>query len=448
MGNTRTLIPKGKYYLRSISKSSDIKSIYIRYVFNRTSIVRPVANYQCREADWNPNGNMGRGEVRASYGTDFKRVNAMLAKKVADIDNALVEYNNAHPNKLTVQIVRDIMDGKPLTRQDEGKKLIELADEITENKYNESRISHSTYKNRLCCMRKFKKFLKSEYHTDSIFVGDMNKEIVSKYIQWRKSAEDNSHETINHALTPLIDACERAADLGLMQKSEYADIKNMRLPKFVSFNLEEEENAVRYLEKGQLRQLVEYIKSEKEPRRKEYLDMFMFAFHSCGLRVVDIMTLQWKHIDFNKKQLRKILVKTANYRSTTHTIPLTAEAIEILKRWKRKCGNKRFVFGMLDDEINLDDREILYKNRNNVTKCINQSLTVVGEKLGFFHPLTMHVARHTFAVLALNDGMAMSVVSRLLGHASTGVTEKVYAKYLPETLEEEVNRLDFGFLAS
>ena len=77
----------------------------------------------------------------------------------------------------------------------------------------------------------------------------------------------------------------------------------------------------------------------------------------------------------------------------------------------------------------------------------NQSLTVVGEKMNFSHPLTMHVARHTFAVLALNDGMAMSVVSRLLGHASTAVTEKVYAKYLPETLEEEVNRLDFGFLA-
>lgn len=447
MGNNRILIPKGKFFLRAISKRSEVKSIYIRYVFNRTSIVRPVANYQCKDADWNQNGNMGRGEVRASYGTDFKRVNSMLAKKVADIDNALVEYNNAHPNKLTVQIVRDIMDGKTLSRQDEGKDFIAFADEITESKYKESRISHSTYKNRLCCMRKFKKFLKSEIKKDSIFIGDMSKEVVSKYIQWRKSTEDNSHETINHALTPLIDACERAADLGLLPKSEYADIKRMRLPKIVSFNAESEENSVRYLEKEELKRLADYAVSEKEPRRKEYLDMFMFAFHSCGLRVVDIMTLQWKHIDFGKKQLRKILVKTANYRYTTHTVPLTAEAIEILERWKQKCGDRRFVFGLLDDDIDLDDRETLYKNRNNITKCINQSLTVVGEKMNFSHPLTMHVARHTFAVLALNDGMAMSVVSRLLGHASTAVTEKVYAKYLPETLEEEVNRLDFGFLA-
>lgn len=448
MGNNRILIPKGRFFLRTISKQSEVKSIYIRYVFNRTSIVRPMANYQCRESDWNQNGNMGRGEVKASYGMDFKRVNSILGKKVADLDNALIEYNNIHPNKLTVQIVRDILDGKPLTRQDEGKSFIEFADEITEARYQEKRISHSTYKNCLCCMRKFKKFLKGELKKDILFVGDMSKEIVSKYIQWRKSTEENSHETINHSLTPLIDACERAADLGLMSKSEYADIKKMRLPKIVSFNAESEDDAVRYLEKDELKRLVEYAKTENEPRRKEYLDMFMFAFHSCGLRVVDIMTLQWKHIDFGKKQLRKILVKTANYRSTTHTIPLTAEAVEILKRWHTKNGNKRFVFGMLDDDTDLDNGETLYKCRNNITKCINQSLTVVGEKLKFSHPLTMHVARHTFAVLALNDGMAMSVVSRLLGHASTSVTEKVYAKYLPETLEEEVNKLDFGFLAS
>ncbi len=448
MGKTRILIPKGKFFLRSISKNSEVKSIYIRYVFNRTSIIRPVANYQCKEADWNQNGNLGRGEVKASYGVDFKRVNSMLAKKVADIDNALVEYNNAHPNQLSVQKIRDIIDGKPISRNDEGKDFIEFADEITENKYRESRISHSTYKNRLCCMRKFKKFVRIELKKRGVFVGDMSKEIVSKYIQWRKSTEDNSHETINHALTPIIDACERAADLGLLDKREFADIKRMRLPKIVSFNAESEENEVKYLEKDQMKALAEYAKTEKEPRRKEYIDMFLFAFHCCGLRVVDIMTLQWKHIDFSKKQVRKVLVKTANYRSTTHTVPLTDTAIDILKRWKGKCGNKRFVFGMLDDDIDLDDREALYKARNNVTKCINQSLVVVGEKLKFSHSLTMHVARHTFAVLALNDGMQMSVVSQLLGHASTGVTEKVYAKYLPETLEEEVNRLNFGFLAS
>jgi integrase len=53
----------------------------------------------------------------------------------------------------------------------------------------------------------------------------------------------------------------------------------------------------------------------------------------------------------------------------------------------------------------------------------------------------MHVARHSFAVLALNKGLSMSVVSRLLGHSSTDITEKVYAHFLPETLSSELNKL-------
>ena len=105
-------------------------------------------------------------------------------------------------------------------------------------------------------------------------------------------------------------------------------------------------------------------------------------------------------------------------------------------------GDSRYVFDLVKDNLDIDDDEALYKVRNNATKCINQSLTVVGENLGLKFPLTMHVARHTFAVLALNKGLSMSVVSRLLGHGSTDITEKVYAKFLPETLSTEVARLD------
>ena len=107
----------------------------------------------------------------------------------------------------------------------------------------------------------------------------------------------------------------------------------------------------------------------------------------------------------------------------------------------------KYVFNLVkDEELNLDDKEALYKERTNATKCINQSLLVIGEDLGFPFPLTMHVARHTFAVLALNDNTSMSVISRLLGHSSTDITEKVYARFLPSTLSGEVERLHFEFV--
>lgn len=99
------------------------------------------------------------------------------------------------------------------------------------------------------------------------------------------------------------------------------------------------------------------------------------------------------------------------------------------------------MFNLVKDDWDIDDEEELYRARNSAAKCINQSLNVAGKKLELKFSLTMHVARHTFAVLALNKGLSMTVVSRLLGHASTDVTEKVYAKFFPETLSAEMGRL-------
>ena len=109
--------------------------------------------------------------------------------------------------------------------------------------------------------------------------------------------------------------------------------------------------------------------------------------------------------------------------------------------WQEKRAGCRYVFNLVKDDLNLDDAEALYKARNNATKCINQSLAVVGEQVGLPFSLSMHVARHSFAVFTLNKGLSMSVVSRLLGHSSTDITEKVYARFLPETLSAEVAKL-------
>ena len=41
--------------------------------------------------------------------------------------------------------------------------------------------------------------------------------------------------------------------------------------------------------------------------------------------------------------------------------------------------------------------------------------------------VTMHVTRHSFAVMSINNGMSVYMLSKLLGHSSTVATEKTYA---------------------
>ena len=124
-------------------------------------------------------------------------------------------------------------------------------------------------------------------------------------------------------------------------------------------------------------------------------------------------------------------------------IRIREAAIDILGRWKGRY--KVFVFGLLPDKFNLNNDEELRKRRNSVTATINTSLKRQSKFANFEVEVTFHWARHTWAVLALEKGVEISKISRLLGHTSTAVTEKVYAEFLPDTLGEVVDELDFNF---
>jgi len=448
MGRPKRTCPLGKYRLRAF-KSADkanLFSIELEYTWNG-DVIRKATGIVCCEADWNQKGDNGRGELRSSFGREYKHRNQQLKDRVDKIDALLADYNVQHPNQITRDIICGFLDDKPLARKDMGKDLVEFTKELLKAEYERNRIGKSTLENGNSYMGMFTEFLLSKemgtYKPDGIYVGELTPQYIDSYIEWRRNVKRNGDATINHALTPLLKASQYACDLGILDQSINARIQDMRV--IVKPSLDQDAEPAfdeKYLTEKQLAALKIFYETCKEPRRKQYIEIFLFAFYACGLRVVDVMTLQWGHVNLEKKELRKIQIKT----SKRHVIPLRQEAIDILLKWRAEFPNRKYIFGLCDESLSLDDDSALYYSRNNITRCINQSLNVVGEKLGFPLALTMHVARHSFAVFALNHGCSMSVVSRLLGHGSTDVTEKIYAKFLPETLASEVEGLDMKFM--
>lgn len=66
---------------------------------------------------------------------------------------------------------------------------------------------------------------------------------------------------------------------------------------------------------------------------------------------------------------------------------------------------------------------------------VNYLLNVVGIKAGLTKKVTCHMARHTAACLALNNGVRIEVVSKMLGHANINTTQ-IYAKMLSKEVEK------------
>ena len=447
MGRQKKPFPTGHFRLR-YPKNYDKTKLYpieIEYIFGGHPIRRSM-NISVLVADWNPNGNGGRGEIRASM-PDSVRFNNLLLAKVNKVDAGLNEYNQRFPGQVNEEIIVSFLDDKPITRKDRGEDFVTFVNKRLDSEYSRNKIGYSRYKNGQSAMNIFQMFLRETgmgtYKPDSLYVGEVTADLIDKYIKWRRDFKNNSDATINHSLTPILKGCEAACALGLIDREINAGIQDMRIQEKASLEAEgEKEFDGHNLTKEQLAKLVEFYNSDTEPRRKEFIEMFLFAFHACGLRIVDVMTLQWNHIDFEKRELSKVLIKT----SKRHKIPLTEPALRILRKWQAMGRQKKYVFDLVKDELSLNDADSLYRARNTATKCVNQSLRVVGEKLNFPFPLSFHTARHTFAVLAINDGLTMTVVSRLLGHSSTDITEKVYARLLPQTLTAQVEKLNYTFM--
>lgn len=76
----------------------------------------------------------------------------------------------------------------------------------------------------------------------------------------------------------------------------------------------------------------------------------------------------------------------------------------------------------------------------------NQQLKNIGVLAGIKGALSSHWARHTGATLLLNSGAEMEIVSKVLGHSTTTITRRVYAKLLDETVADAMDKMESVYL--
>lgn len=434
------------------NKSSGKKIVMLEYTSGCTAC-RLSMNLQVDENDWSAKGNNGRGELKSTYGISYKKINQSLAKKVAVIDDKLRRYVDEHPRCMNAKVINSILHDEPINRPDQGKDFVEYVIDRLDNEYKRNKIGISVLENGKCNMKNFTKFLeetgRGTYKPNAIYLGEISEDIVNEYIEWRVK-KGNSDATINHSLTPIIKACQHAFETGLISGHIVSQIKDCQFRQKMPID-GTQCKADKYLTTEQLKALVHYASKCPFERRKQHIEMFIFSYCACGLRLSDVATLRWAEVDFKNHCINKVIIKTRTSSKSSLNIPLDNYAYDILKRWKLKRPDTRFVFDLINEDIDLNDEVQLKKARMTADKCINQSLKKAGDEIGLSFGLSFHSARHSFAVAALNnpkteDRIDPSIISRLLGHSSLSVTTQVYAKHLPSTLTEEIRKLPTGFL--
>lgn len=437
MGRVKSKFPTGNIVIKNKKPNKEGKvALYLCYNINTTPVTITTDIF-VKPEDWD-----SKTQTVKSKNPAAARLNNQLKLQREKVDERIMAYEG----RLTADIVRKMLKGE-FAQQNDPKKIdfIQYATDYNQQRYDLQKLSYSTYYNGDRYIKKFQRFLAEQTGEGIIYLTDLTIDLIDKYKTFCIKM-GNTKEGINKMLTPLIKAAMYASDNGLLSARLSAQIKQSYFDlKVRQYRSEVEDREVRYLTEEQMLQFVDLYSKVKFNRTREIMDMFLFSFHACGLRVSDIVTLEWSHIDWERQELSKNLVKG----KVPHTIPLTDAALEILKQWQEKNLNRRFVFNLLDSTFDTSDAALLDKKIKSKNRILQTSLNEVGNKMGLPFHLSMHVARHTFAVMALNRGVTIHMISRLLGHSSILTTEKVYAEFLPDTITEEViNKLSFGYMPS
>ena len=180
-------------------------------------------------------------------------------------------------------------------------------------------------------------------------------------------------------------------------------------------------------------QLTSFLREAKESGVYEmyYIDL------ATGLRRGELLGLKWEDIDLERGDLRvkrqlaringEIVEAPLKTKNAYRTLPLAADAIDILKAQKKKVGSSPWVFpsptgGPLSPD------------------CVNNMLHRVLKRAGL-PSIRFHDLRHTFATLALQNGVDIKTVSGMLGHFSAGFTLDTYAHVTTSAKREAANTM-------
>ena len=388
---------------------------------------------------------LGGKDKYVKGGRDGHPKAALLNNRLNNFKDTYDKMINDHlggGNKIiTEAALRAILNGTYQQHKEiqEGKvPFIPFVLEHNEGLYKTDKIGVSVWMNVKSYMNKFDKFLRTIKRLNTnennvLYCRDIDVDLIKDYIIWRKEVEGNSNATINKALSPIIKTVKVCCRKGWISREECEEISDLYLNaegKSVDDSIEKE-----FLTIEQLRKFKEIVGKVKHQRTREIADIFLFACFA-GLRMSDLMTLKWSEIDMDKNMISHMQYKGHNRRAKMLYIPLNDTSRDILVRWKDKY--EEFVFGLLPSGYDLSDDADFIKVKNTKDRTINQSLKSIGDKMGLPFNLHIHLGRHTYAMMALNGGVDIKTTSSMLGHASTMVTEKVYATLLPNTIAEIV----------
>ncbi len=272
-------------------------------------------------------------------------------------------------------------------------------------------LTKETYYRYELTWRRLQNFIKEKYNSSDIPLDKINLRFLEKFYLYLREKHDCANDTAQKFMQKL------EAVLIYVEK-----IRVIPSNPFLFYTYQFDKKKPVYLTKQEIDRI--WKKQFKTPRLTLVKDLFIFSCYT-GLSFAEICNLRKDNIQKMNDGSSWIFIKRKKTDVMSY-IPLLPIPIQLIGKYKN-AKNEDLVFNT-------------YTNQKT-----NEYLKEIAEVCGIRKNLIFHVARHSFATLALSYGVSIESISGMLGHTNITTTQ-IYAQITKQKIGEEMKGFKRGLV--
>ena len=162
-----------------------------------------------------------------------------------------------------------------------------------------------------------------------------------------------------------------------------------------------------------------------QPNLEFARDMFLFSFYTRGMSFIDMAHLK-------KKDLQNGFLSYRRRKTGQQLVIRWEKCMQEIVDKHHTCGRNPYLLPILNFQ-NESRKQYKYAQSR-----INVHLKEIANMIGVSIPLSMYVARHSWASIAKSKNIPISVISEGMGHDSE-LTTQIYLASLDNTIVDNAN---------